>query len=491
MKKLLIVIATTSFLFGLYLRLQGVFTNSFAFTYDVGRDLIAVSNLVYFHKVSLIGFTTGLPGVFYGPWWYWILSPAFLITRGNPQGIALYMALFGLGTVLIGFLIGKQFIGFTFGLLFATFLMVSPSLIALSSQIWNPNIIPFFLLPLVWLLATAYKKKKLSLFSGFGVGILLSLIMDLEIVFGLLLIFATIITAIVFLRKYLAITAIGAFVLGFLFILSPRLLFDTRHQFLMTKSLIKLASPEPGSGSFHVLSTLWERAQMFFHLWNFTLANNQTAAISIIVILGVATPLVWRKFDSSSRFLVGYSFIAIVTYILGLTFFRHMIFDHYTVGLPVFYLLITSVIFYSLLKEAKPLRYLAAVVLIIVLWFTINPITVLTNIRKPLWIGDASVYRNQLQVIDYIYQKASGKDFKINVYTPPVYDYTYQYLFSWYGKRKYNMIPVKQSQLAFFILEPDNQYPERLANWLAVRQNDGKIISQKTFPSGIIVQTRK
>ena len=60
---------------GSYLRFQGVFTNSFAFTYDVGRDMLALWDITHFVDLPFIGPTTGLPGLFYGPWWYWLLSP--------------------------------------------------------------------------------------------------------------------------------------------------------------------------------------------------------------------------------------------------------------------------------------------------------------------------------------------------------------------------------------------------------------------------------
>ncbi|MGE5042387.1 MAG: hypothetical protein ACM3IJ_05810, partial [Candidatus Levyibacteriota bacterium] len=55
------------FLIGFYLRAVGIFSNSFAFTYDVGRDLLEVQKIVSAHKIPLIGQTTGLGGLFYGP----------------------------------------------------------------------------------------------------------------------------------------------------------------------------------------------------------------------------------------------------------------------------------------------------------------------------------------------------------------------------------------------------------------------------------------
>lgn len=128
--------------------------------------------------------------------------------------------------------------------------------------------------------------------------------------------------------------------------------------------------------------------------------------------------------------------------------------------------------------------------MIILFLVNLNPIAIINNFTKPMWVGDASVYRNQLQVIDYVYKQSRGKDFKYVVYTPPLHDYTYQYLFMWYGQNKYHYSPSIDSHTAYFILEPDPQYPFRLTNWLKQREKDGKIIKSEKFASGIIVQTR-
>ena len=77
------------------------------------------------------------------------------------------------------------------------------------------------------------------------------------------------------------------------------------------------------------------------------------------------------------------------------------------------------------------------------------------SITSPLWVGNASVYRNQLSVIDYAYGQANGRAFKYVVYTPPVFDYTYRYLFKWYGPNKYGYAPNDNAHLAYFIIEPD------------------------------------
>lgn len=119
------------------------------------------------------------------------------------------------------------------------------------------------------------------------------------------------------------------------------------------------------------------------------------------------------------------------------------------------------------------------------IWQNINPL-----FGKSNTLHEPSVYKNQLGVIDYIYSQAQGKQFKYTLYTPPVNDYTYTYLFDWYGKNRYGYTPQNTAKLFFLILEPDRENPKRLTDWLTIRKNDGVIQTQKTLPGDIIIQTR-
>ena len=125
---------------GSFLRLQGVLTNSFAFTYDVGRDMLALQNIVVNHDLMFIGATTGIPGVFYGPWWYYMLVPFFII--------------------IVSYILGKKIDGIFLGLGLAAFVSVSPVLVSLSVQIWNPNIAPLFVMLTLYCLYKIYKFEK-------------------------------------------------------------------------------------------------------------------------------------------------------------------------------------------------------------------------------------------------------------------------------------------------------------------------------------------
>src|SRR6185369_11815759 len=59
--------------------LHKIGSGDFALWYDPARDLFsALTNL---QKPTLIGPPSGIPGVFYGPYWIWLLSFAEIISR--------------------------------------------------------------------------------------------------------------------------------------------------------------------------------------------------------------------------------------------------------------------------------------------------------------------------------------------------------------------------------------------------------------------------
>lgn len=480
-------------LVGSYLRFFGVFTNSFAFTYDVGRDMLALWNIVYLHKIPLIGATTGLTGVFYGPWWYYFLTPFFFISSGDPQGVAFLMAAIGILSIIFGYFLGKRVSGKGLGLFIALIMSTSPYMISLSAQIWNPNIAPLFVIFVLLLLLKLFKKDKKRRARDFLLlGFLLGFNIDLEIVFGLLFSIAIILSLIFILKKKITIKNILFLALGYLIVFAPRILFDLRHQFLMTKSFFKFftqgGSQETGGS---IVNLVVARSLIIFDQFSQTIAaNNKLLALLIVVFITYALKTGYKKAETNIKNFINVSLIVLIVFVLGTVFFSHDIWPHYLVGLPVFYILLFSLSLEVLAKKFK--SYLPFMVIAIFLFIiNLNPVSVFANFQKPLWIGDASVYRNQLEVIDHIYSEAKGEDFKYVVYTPPVHDYTYQYLFLWYGPKKYKYAPVEKSNLAFFILEPDLEHPERLANWLNNRKEDGKIVKTEKLKSGIVIQTRK
>src|SRR3990167_8398219 len=54
------------------------------FYYDQGRDALVIWDLWHNGKFFLIGPTTGIAGIFRGPFYYYLIAPLYLIGRGDP-----------------------------------------------------------------------------------------------------------------------------------------------------------------------------------------------------------------------------------------------------------------------------------------------------------------------------------------------------------------------------------------------------------------------
>ncbi len=487
------------FAFGFYVRLVGIINNSFAYTYDVGRDLLAVRQMVVDHKLTLIGPTTGLHGVFYGPWWYIFLSFPFVITGGNPQGISLAIALTGMAAVLLAYYFGKKVGGRMLGLIFAISMAISSMLISTSSQIWSPNLVPFLLIILLVLVHNVYQQslsiKKKNFHCVFIlIGIVLGLIPEMGFVFGLTF-FLCSLTIYAYFYRRLGIKNLLAIILGFILIQSPKIIFELRHNFLMTNNILMSVTKQGPSPTTFSFSFNPENLTPFWFLWKDTVSGGDSFFGLIFFALAVlGLVIAFRKIKNEEKFYVLSIFFIIFVYLIIFAFVLKEAWGHYLIGLPVLLLFLISIIIKNIIESFSSLKYLIAVLLIVAFWINIRPLNLYDSLKKPLWEGNSALYRNQLEVVDYIYTNAKGDKFNYSAYTPPIHDYTYRYLFSWYGQNKYRYLPSLSNdpqKKFFFIIEPDLERPFLQKKWLDYRINDGKVIKQEKLKSGIIIQTRQ
>src|SRR3989344_1439061 len=63
------------------------------FYYDQGRDAQVIWDFIHRGKLFLIGPTTGIEGIFRGPWYYWLITPFYWLGRGDPVWPAVFLAL--------------------------------------------------------------------------------------------------------------------------------------------------------------------------------------------------------------------------------------------------------------------------------------------------------------------------------------------------------------------------------------------------------------
>src|SRR5690606_27314569 len=110
------------------------------FTYDQGRDMYVLQAITR-GDFTLIGPTTGLPGVFLGPLTYYFYLPGFILGNGSPFAVVKWgLILITLVSPLFFFILKRQ-VGLTLALTGYLIFILTPGAFEEARQIWNPSLV--------------------------------------------------------------------------------------------------------------------------------------------------------------------------------------------------------------------------------------------------------------------------------------------------------------------------------------------------------------
>jgi len=204
------------------------------FTYDQARDALIIKRIIIDKKITLVGPTVLIPGVFLPPFYYYLMAPILVLGRLDPLVLDYFTALLGIGFVGFIWYAVNRFFGRPAGIFSAFFLAVSPIMVDLSRRAWNPNLIPFLSLIFVFLvyLFIQSKNPRYLIFSLGILGLALSFHLSIICLFPLLL------WAIILKVKRVGLRQFFFALVLFLALVSPLLLFDFRHNFVLAKNII-------------------------------------------------------------------------------------------------------------------------------------------------------------------------------------------------------------------------------------------------------------
>ncbi|OGE72440.1 hypothetical protein A3H40_04310 [Candidatus Daviesbacteria bacterium RIFCSPLOWO2_02_FULL_38_15] len=224
----------------------------------------------------------------------------------------------------------------------------------------------------------------------------------------------------------------------FILTLLPQLLFDLRHQFIMSKSVMNFLSQ--GHVSFNLTDRIIGISQGFFNTFVPTLLNQKNLAMAIL-LLAVFVAIRFFRLKGKKDLVATIALVYVVIPFLGYLILPVNVNPWHWGGSMAASIIFTAFI----LKELMNFRLLGNIVsvsiaFLIVLFGITNLFNFFTNdLGKPN--SDPSLYKNEIAAIDYVYKTANGQNFKVYTYLPSVYDYPYQYLFWWYGRKAYGYIP--------------------------------------------------
>lgn len=205
-----------------------------SFLGDEGRDVLTVKHILEGH-LTLLGPRSSAADFYYGPIYYYLITPFLWLFHYNPVGPAVFIALLGIITVFLIYYVCKRWISASVGLIAAAFYAVSPVVLTYSHSSWNPNPLPFVALLVLFL--TYISLQRPSTIKFIGIGVLLGIAIQLQYLalFLFVILFADLLLGTLLVEKkfalFLIIKRYVAIFLGFCIGWSPFLAFEVHHGF--------------------------------------------------------------------------------------------------------------------------------------------------------------------------------------------------------------------------------------------------------------------
>ena len=458
-----IIIFSLAFLCFEYLR--SILNGYSAFWFDPARDFtLALSNL---KKISLIGSPTGIPSVFYGPYWIWLISLGMLTTK-DPALIIIFLQ-------VIPYLVIFPALFFKFKKFFSKEIILALLwLFYLSSgsyivQIWNINYAPLIFLATTYLVIalSSLRKPTLKFLCLFIIAILNALLINFHFSFGFAVSLSTVIFITISQLKEILfqnekviskikniVYSFFAYFFGFLLIETPVLLFELRHNFLQTKALVRTLAEaflygsavvgQTGLKKYEILNTI------FFSKPARVIGINALSIeiIYALIVLTIIYLIAKRKLKEIAlpKTLTLYLGITIISISIVYTSSKNPIFDYHFAGLEIVVLLLLGIIIKNI-NYLKKLLYIWVFILIVQNAFVfIKYYNYVQYQGTPLWLKTA--------IVKTIYEDTGNYKFQTFAYSPAIYTYDYDYIFYWLGTY-YKSQPSQNSQKTVYLIIPN------------------------------------
>ena len=468
-------------LVGVVYRLVLTSNGNFLFNMDNAQNMVEVREMVVLHKLRLTGGESAIRGFFYGPAWYYLLAIPFILSHGDPYAsILMEIGLWAVGGFFLLKLVSKWggWLVFPVGAIW----VASDYIVLANRYAFSPN--PVILLSPVFIyLLVEYLKKRRAVYI-ISAWFLAGLFFNFEMNFGMFT--PLVIVASIVLTKNIQILRQKWFWVGamfFIFTLLPQVIFDFKHQFIMSQAILRHFSEDSGS-SLNVLARFQIVASNFYKTFLPILMNH---TIFTWIVLASFVPVIYGFIKTKQKEVVTYVSITLIFLPFFMFLVLHVQVSPWHLGGEMAAALILVAFLLKKLRDAGVVgKFISTTLSVSIIGFALSGISnSLTNeIGKPS--PEHSLYRNEISAIDYVYKYATGQNFKAYAYLPSVYDYPYQYLFWWYGQKKYGYLPMdyayapnkppyipgkesfsetaqsfkqrKNSNLVFLIKEPNRDY---------------------------------
>lgn len=380
------------------------------FDYDQETAAMWVRNLLVNRHFSLIGQETSVSGVFVGPFFYYLLAPFYLLFGGDPLGGNILVTMVSVLTTMMIYVTGKELFK-TKAALLATFLYAFSFRINFYDRTVAPSNLVMFLSVLlflsVWKVRHSKPKWLLAIFFAIGLG---------ASVHPAILLYAPLCLFLVWqsrLKVPRLLWLIGGAIL--ILFISPLILFEIRHGFSLSRSVLKLFSSQGVELSAFLfrLGNNWE-----------TILRGIEDAFLTLSLGGLALAAFFFLFLSKKRLGDRERFF------LSWVFWPLTLLSLYPRGVPEYYfmpILSVSTIFLSswtlTIMKNSPL----VLKLLLILIVAVANLSALAHYNYPVSLAFKK------QAVDHIAVLAGGREVAIHYSTDKGQKNGFAYLLTWYS----------------------------------------------------------
>ncbi|MCL5091121.1 MAG: glycosyltransferase family 39 protein [Patescibacteria group bacterium] len=468
---------------GLWLRLRH-WPDYLTFDYEKARDLIASMKIYQDKKPTLIGPVSEVEGIFHGPLYYYLLGLVGVIWQGDPRSGSIISFSFNLSSIIILFFIAKELFNKKVGLIAAFVYAISFEAISYAYWLSNPGpSVPFLFLMFFFFYKFATKNQKYLIPALFCFGMTIQF-QILNVIFALpLLILYFCLGRPKINLKNLVISLAALFLP-----VSTFILFDLKHQFLMSKTFINqyfTNNHAKTAFKFNPLYYLDRLAAEFSHV----LFPTQKL-IGILFLLIIISFLFHKVFKEKKR--LAWRLLLIWVFSSLPIFFLNSRIGQSSaafIGVSGGIILSLSLLLDSLFASRK--SWLIAALLIPIFFSNFSAIDhCLTRSGCRLFDFFEELFlKRNLTIVKNTYQETKGQSFQLDTVTSPLYiSPLWDYLYSWYSRK--NLLPPPQRQeikIHFLVIEPfvNNYFKDQA---IREKENLGLKLSKSENYNGVVLQ---
>lgn len=435
-------ILTIIILLGLGLRF--LYFHALTFGYDQARDAFQSISLLKELHPKIIGPGTDIHGLFHSPLYWYIISPIYFFSKGNPEIVRVFLIIFHTLNIITIYLIAKQlFKNEKIALLSSLFMAVSFEAVQYSRWLSNTTPPLFTIVIFFYGLWLVFKNKKVGLplmLISWGFSVDFQLFLLYQIIFiGIAVLYLLIKNRSFFiqsLKKYHWLYVLSVFPWMFYIVSELKFKFQGSRAFL-----VFLFNHKSGSFDF------WQKLTNFVNSLINNLAVNMTGrdikAATIIFIVLIIYTIYKIISDKKNRGILLFLLMWLLS--PGLIYPLESL-NSYFLNIGNLYplILISTFLLIDLSTRFKKYQNIFLLLSIGAICFTNGNLIFKENkIGETLFSVQYGLMLNvEKQVVDYIYLDNKGKEFAINTVTNPLLiNTTWAYLFDWYARPKYSLMP--------------------------------------------------